>query len=167
RSMSIEKRLELFATVCDAVHYAHRHFIIHRDLKPSNILVGADGQLKLLDFGVAKLIEPASQTADMHATQATVQPMTPEYAAPEQVRGDHVSAATDVYSLGVLLYALLTGKRPYEVRGRSPSEVERIICELEPRTPSSTFADENETPSRVERASCRGSTPERLRRILS
>ena len=134
--LSIEQRLELFAGVCDAVQYAHQHFVIHRDLKPSNILVGVDGQLKLLDFGVAKLVDAGSQPGDEHAIESAAQPLTPEYAAPEQVRGNPVSASTDVYALGVLLYVMLTGRQPYEVRELPPAEVERIICEVQPKPPS-------------------------------
>ncbi|HET7374636.1 MAG TPA: serine/threonine-protein kinase, partial [Gemmatimonadaceae bacterium] len=120
--LPLARRLDLFDAVCDAVQYAHQHLVVHRDLKPSNILVTADGQLKLLDFGIAKLVDPLAdaETAGQTAWRA----MTPEYAAPEQVRGQPVSTATDVYALGVLLYVLLTGRRPYEVRDRTPGEAE-------------------------------------------
>jgi tetratricopeptide (TPR) repeat protein len=167
RALSITQRLELFAGVCDAVQYAHQHFVVHRDLKPSNIFVTADGQLKLLDFGVAKLLDPIRTPEDAASTDSLVRAMTPEYAAPEQVRGDPASAATDVYALGVLLYTLLTGQRPYAVRGLSPAQVERIICELDPPRPSATlaggFASETQ---RLERARARNTTPDRLRRML-
>jgi serine/threonine protein kinase/tetratricopeptide (TPR) repeat protein len=177
RALSIGDRLELFADVCDAVQYAHQHLVVHRDLKPSNILVtkrssaGADepgsrGEVKLLDFGIAKLLDPLDAVGEVQLTRTGVYPMTPDYAAPEQVRGEPVSTATDIYALGVLLYSLLTGRRPYEVRGRSPAEVERIICGLEPPRPSATFAGDMPEPERTERARARGGTPERLRRQL-
>jgi eukaryotic-like serine/threonine-protein kinase len=131
--LALDQRLELFTRVCDAVAYAHQHLIVHRDLKPSNILVTAGGQVKLLDFGVAKLLG-ASASDDV--TRMGFSAMTPEFAAPEQIRGTPVSTATDVYSLGVLLYLLLTGERPYDVRGKSPAEFERIVCIEDPPKPS-------------------------------
>jgi serine/threonine-protein kinase len=132
RNLPLEQRLALFASVCDAVTYAHQHLVIHRDLKPSNILVTASGQVKLLDFGIAKLL--GEQAPDLTQTEFSI--MTPEFAAPEQIRGTSISTATDVYSLGVLLYMLIAGVRPYELRGKSPAEIERIICEEVPPRPS-------------------------------
>jgi eukaryotic-like serine/threonine-protein kinase len=132
--LSVERRLELFTAVCDVVSYAHQHLVIHRDLKPSNILVTPQGQVKLLDFGIAKLLDAQEPGDDLTRTDFRI--MTPEFASPEQVRGETVSTATDVYALGVLLYLLLTGERPYEVRGQSAAEVERIVCEYEPAKPS-------------------------------
>jgi non-specific serine/threonine protein kinase/serine/threonine-protein kinase len=134
--LSINQRIALFRTVCSAVHYVHQNLIVHRDLKPSNILVTADGTLKLLDFGIAKLLKPEFGSAAIDATRAEVRLMTPGYASPEQVRGEPVTTATDVYSLGVILYELLTGHRPYRLKSNAPGEVIRVVCEQEPEKPS-------------------------------
>jgi len=134
RNLPLDARLELFAHVCDAVAYAHQRLVIHRDLKPSNILVTTGGQVKLLDFGIAKLL---GDTRGEDLTRTGFSVMTPEFAAPEQIRGRPISTATDVYSLGVLLHLLLTGERPYDLRGKSPAEFERIVCVEVPSKPSS------------------------------
>ncbi len=125
--------LDIFETVCDAVHYAHQNLIVHRDLKPGNILVTETGVPKLLDFGIAKLLEPDESTFQ---TRTEFRVLTPEYASPEQLRGETVSTATDVYSLGVLLYELLTASRPYDLKGKSPAEVERTVAGTIPTRPS-------------------------------
>jgi eukaryotic-like serine/threonine-protein kinase len=129
-------RIELFRHVCAAVHYAHQNLIVHRDLKPANVLVTTDGTVKLLDFGIAKLLNPELAGHTLLPTAMGPQMMTPEYASPEQVRGEAVTTASDVYSLGVLLYELLTGRRPYLLTGRSPSEIAQAVCELTPVRPS-------------------------------
>jgi non-specific serine/threonine protein kinase/serine/threonine-protein kinase len=137
RRLSVPARLEMFRAVCGAVHYAHQNLVVHRDLKPENILVTADGQPKLLDFGIAKLL--AAGLDPEGPPTATLMPlMTPEYASPEQVRGEPVTTASDVYSLGVVLYELLTGSRPYDVRADSLEGIVRVVCETEPRPPSVT-----------------------------
>ncbi len=143
--LPLRKRLELFLTVCSAVQYAHRNFIVHRDIKPSNIMVTGDGSLRLLDFGIAKLLDPdapggsTGDTAEDTAADTTsgYQMMTPEYASPEQLRGLPVTAASDTWALGVLLYLMLTGKKPFEFPSRSVHDVYRVICETEPKKPSS------------------------------
>ena len=129
--MGLSERLKLFRTVCSAVQYAHQNLVVHRDLKPSNILVTAGGEPKLLDFGIAKLLEPDADT-----TMTSVRLLTPECASPEQVRGEPVTTATDIYSLGILLYGLLTGEPPYRFSARTLEEIKRLVCDVEPKKPS-------------------------------
>jgi eukaryotic-like serine/threonine-protein kinase len=136
RKLSVANRLELFLKVCDAVRYAHQNLVVHRDIKPSNILVTPDGSPKLLDFGIAKLLRPDSTAQTVALTREDVRLMTPEYASPEQVRGLPITTASDVYALGVLLYELLTGHRPYTIKSYTPLEIEHAICEQEPEKPS-------------------------------
>lgn len=143
--LGVEERLRLFLDVCDAVQYAHRNLIVHRDLKPSNILVTAQGEAKLLDFGIAKLLDPASDGAG--ATR--FQPRTPQYASPEQVTNRPVSTASDVYSLGVLLYVLLVAEPPYRLDGLSPAQAESVVLYEEPSLPSIALSRPTEPGSAV------------------
>lgn len=136
-ALSVDERLELFRKVCAAVHYAHQRLVIHRDLKPSNILVTADREPKLLDFGIAKLIEGNDALTQTQTLMTGV--MTPDYASPEQVRGEAMTTSTDVYSLGVLLYEILTGQRPYRLKSRSADEIARAITDQEPERPSTAI----------------------------
>ena len=135
--LSIEDRVRLFCTVARAVHYAHRSLVVHRDLKPSNILVTSEGVVKLLDFGIAKMLDPGALGQTGPLTYTGLRLMTPEYASPEQVLGDRITTATDVYGLGVVLFELLTGTRPFRLAGYTFAEWERIILEQEPPKPSS------------------------------
>ncbi len=134
RGLVIEDRIRLFQKVCSAVDYAHQRLVVHRDVKPGNILVTPAGEPKLLDFGIAKLLDPA---ADPSHTQTHSRVMTPDYASPEQVRGEPVTTATDVYALGVLLYELLTGNRPYSAVTTDSFALQQAICVEEPVPPSS------------------------------
>lgn len=136
KQLSATEQLKLFRLVCSAVQYAHQNLVIHRDLKPGNILVSGDGRPKLLDFGIAKLLDPQNSGSG-EATATLLGAMTPEYASPEQVKGEPITTATDVYSLGVLLYELLTGRSPYKLKRRTADEITRAICEQEPVKPSS------------------------------
>ncbi len=134
--LSVDERLTLFRKVCEPVHYAHQNLIVHRDIKPSNILVGADGEPKLLDFGIAKLLNPELADVGLEPTQTWQRALTPNYASPEQIRGQLVTTASDVYSLGVLLYQLLTGRLPHSFVGRTPREIENLLTDSEPLPPS-------------------------------
>ncbi len=143
-ALLVRERLALVRAVCAAVDHAHRHLVVHRDLKPGNILVAADGTPKLLDFGIAKLLGPhgsADDSASGATTLGTSQLLTPEYASPEQVRGDPISTSTDVYSLGVVLYEALTGRRPHQLAGLSRAAAERALMETTPPLPSAVAAD--------------------------
>lgn len=128
--LGIAERLLLFQQVCSAVNYAHRHLIVHRDLKPSNILVTRNGEVKLLDFGIAKILGGEAQTQTVNA------PITPEYASPEQILDTPISTASDIYTLGVVLYELLTGKKPAEIYGVGRTDISRGIREIDPQKPS-------------------------------
>jgi serine/threonine protein kinase/tetratricopeptide (TPR) repeat protein len=139
--LSTEQRLTLFQKVCAAVQHAHQNLVIHRDIKPGNILVDVNGEPKLMDFGIAKLINPAMGALTM-ATAHDRGPMTPEYASPEQVQGKPVSTISDVYALGVLLYELLTGRRPYRLKSKAIDAMVRAICEDEPERPSTAVTHE-------------------------
>jgi tetratricopeptide (TPR) repeat protein len=146
RRLTIDERLALFVRVCDAVQYAHQHLVVHRDIKPGNILVTQQGEPKLLDFGIAKVL-----TAISGQDETRMALMTPHYASPEQLRGDPISTGSDVYSLGVVLYRLIACRLPFDPAGTTPHELARLICDVDPKPPSaaSRKADRTARPRNV------------------
>ena len=169
RRLGVGDRLRLCRQVCAAVHYAHQNLVVHRDIKPSNILVTADGTPRLLDFGIAKLLDPSGFPLTVEATTDDSRPMTPLFASPEQVRGEAITTASDVYSLGLLLYLLLTGRMPYQLQGASAREIERQLSERDPPRPSSVVLAPcraaDSTPENLSQR--RGVRPQQLRRQLA
>ena len=173
KRLTIEERLLLFRKVCAAITYAHQNLVVHRDIKPSNILIGPNGEPKLLDFGIAKLLSPDSFGATIDPTATGAHLMTPEYASPEQIRGEKISTSSDIYSLGVLLYELLCGYRPFSFKNRLASEVLQIISERQPPAPSTAALTAEPVDGEVKQtfspfavADKRSTKPARLQRRL-
>jgi serine/threonine-protein kinase len=167
--LDIPARLRLFREVCAAVCHAHQNLILHRDLKPGNVLVTGDGHVKLLDFGIAKLLNPSLSGVEQPVTRTAFRLMTPAYASPEQVRGDTLTTRSDVYALGLLLYELVAGRPAHRITTDSPREVYEVVCERDPQRPSDSVTNgavDADAPRTSELAAARGTTPERLRRQL-
>ena len=138
KNLNTQECLRLFLQICAAVQFAHSRLVVHRDLKPTNILVSGDGSVKLLDFGIAKILSPEANAQNQTVTALGM--MTPAYASPEQIKGEIVSTVSDIYSLGLILYELLTGTKAYDFPNNRPDEIAKIICEEEPARPSSVVS---------------------------
>ena len=164
--LPIVGRLQLFEVVARAVHFAHQNLVVHRDLKPGNVLVNADGIPKLLDFGIAKVIDPEGPDGAARLPGTMTLTLTPGYASPEQVRGEPVTTATDVYSLGVMLYGLLSGQPPHRLTTLRMEEIERVVCHETPRRPSTVVVDADAAAHAKDVAAWRRTTPKRLRQLL-
>jgi serine/threonine-protein kinase len=167
--LGLAARARLARIVCAAVHYAHQNLVVHRDLKPNNILITAEGVPKLLDFGIAKLLDARHSEHTLALTQLEYRVMTPAHASPEQVRGGTITTASDIYVLGVLLYELLTGRRPFQMNGSRMTDIEHMVCELEPPLPSAMVkaTGNNEPELLQEIAMCRSTTPAGLAKELA
>jgi serine/threonine protein kinase/tetratricopeptide (TPR) repeat protein len=164
RCLDIEARLRVFLQVCQAVSHAHAHLVVHRDLKPANILVTPSGQIKLLDFGIAKLVEPEKGAEETELTRMSGRALTPDFAAPEQILGQSITTATDVYALGVLLYLLLSGRKPYRRRDMPLRELERHVLHAE-AIPLGRVALAGDDAAAI--AERRRMTPQKLKRLLT
>lgn len=168
RRLTLADRIRLFRQICATVHYAHQNLVVHRDLKPNNILITQDGEPKLLDFGIAKLLDTRLTERTLAVTHFGYRVMTPSHASPEQIRGDAITTASDIYVLGVLLYELLAGRKPFQLVGSTLSEMERLVCEQDPPLPSELLEQTaRESPElAADIATCRSMTLARLRKEL-
>src|SRR5215472_3925261 len=161
RCLPLRERLRLFIEIGEAVEYAHANLVVHRDLKPGNILVTGEGTVKLFDFGIAKLLDGSARLEEAGITESGMVPMTPEYAAPEQLKGEAITVATDVYGLGTVLYELLSGRRPFVLTERTLPELLRLVVETEAEPPSVASTSDPEIAAR------RSTKPERLRKEMA
>ena len=172
KRLGLGERLKIFQKICSALDYAHERQIIHRDIKPSNILINRFGSPKLLDFGIAKVLDPNLIHESVNPTASVMRMMTPDYASPEQIQGTDITPSSDIYSLGMLLYELLTGHRPYNFAGRALHEVSRVICEVPPVLPSRVLENRDHVLGKYSArngtfATTRGTTVEELGRALT